>query len=122
MGSGCFFDRGLLLSSPPIPTRTISAAMPSRSVLATVMAGAACTYGLVALLLVAGVLELAVWTQDPKKEVGNFGDPLGLSNIFGYSEDMRAKELNNGRFAMFAAIGILSAELLTGKVGLSQFS
>merc|ERR1712061_2190 len=80
------------------------------------------TYGFVALFLVAGVLELAVWTQDPKKEVGNFGDPLGLSNIFGYSEDMRAKELNNGRFAMFAAIGILSAELLTGKVGVQQFA
>ncbi|CAK0891317.1 unnamed protein product [Prorocentrum cordatum] len=79
------------------------------------------TYGFVALFLFAGAMELAVWTQDPKKEVGNFGDPLGLSNIFGYDEDMRHKELNNGRFAMFAAIGILSAELLTGKVGLSQF-
>ncbi|CAK0835355.1 unnamed protein product [Prorocentrum cordatum] len=79
------------------------------------------TYGFVALFLFSGAMELAVWTQDPKKEVGNFGDPLGLSNIFGYDEDMRHKELNNGRFAMFAAIGILSAELLTGKVGLSQF-
>merc|ERR1712182_55631 len=80
------------------------------------------TYGFVALFLVAGALELAGWTQDPKKDVGNFGDPLGLSNIFGYDEDMRAKELNNGRFAMFAAIGILAAELLTGKVGINQFS
>merc|ERR1719155_428577 len=80
------------------------------------------TYGFIALFLIAGGLELAVWTQDPKKEVGNFGDPLGLSNIFGYDEDMRHKELNNGRFAMFAAIGILSAELLTGKVGTGQFS
>jgi hypothetical protein len=35
---------------------------------------------------------------------------------------MRHKELNNGRFAMFAAIGILAAELLTGKVGTGQFS
>merc|ERR1719159_2324240 len=80
------------------------------------------TYGFVALFAIAGALELAVWTQDPKKEVGNFGDPLGLSNIFGYDTDMRHKELNNGRFAMFAAIGILSAELLTGKVGTGQFS
>merc|ERR1712151_1150742 len=55
-------------------------------------------------------------------EVGNFGDPLGLSNIFGYDTDMRHKELNNGRFAMFAAIGILAAELLTGKVGTAQLS
>jgi hypothetical protein len=79
-------------------------------------------YGFVALFLIAGGLELAVWTQDPKKEIGNFGDPLGLSNIFGYDMDMRHKELNNGRFAMFAAIGILAAELLTGKVGTAQFS
>ena len=23
-------------------------------------------------------MELAVWTEDPSKEPGNFGDPLGL--------------------------------------------
>ena len=63
-----------------------------------------------------------MWTQDPKKEIGNFGDSAGLSSIFGYDEDIRHKELNNGRFAMFAAIGILAAEILTGKVGLNQFS
>jgi len=80
------------------------------------------TYGFVALFLASGALELAVWTQDEKKEPGNFGDPVGLSNIFGYGEDIRAKELNNGRFAMFAAIGILAAELLTGKVGIQQFA
>merc|ERR1712176_1287859 len=80
------------------------------------------TYGFVALFAIAGGLELAVWTQDPKKEVGNFGDPVGLSNIFGYDEDIRHKELNNGRMAMFAAIGILSAELVTGKIGTAQFS
>jgi len=80
------------------------------------------TYGFIALFLASGAMELAVWTQDEKKEPGNFGDPVGLSNIFGYTQDMRAKELNNGRFAMFAAIGILAAELLTGKVGVQQFA
>lgn len=80
------------------------------------------SYGVFALFAIAGVLELAVWTEDPKKEVGNFGDPAGLSNIFGYDTDMRHKELNNGRMGMFAAIGILAAELLTGKVGTAQFS
>lgn len=80
------------------------------------------TYGFVALFAFAGAMELAVWTQDENKEPGNFGDPAGLSNIFGYDMDMRAKELNNGRIAMFSAIGILSAELLTGKVGVDQFS
>lgn len=36
------------------------------------------SYGFVALFLVSGAMELAVWTQDPNKEPGNFGDPLGL--------------------------------------------
>jgi len=74
-------------------------------------------YGFVLLFLVSGGLELAVWTQDPKKEPGNFGDPLGLGM---YDEEMRAKELNNGRFAMFAALGIVAADLLTGKDAIQQ--
>merc|ERR1712187_830243 len=65
------------------------------------------TYGFVALFLLSGALELAVWTQDPSKEAGDFGDPLGLGM---YDEDMRNKEINNGRFAMFAALGIIAAE------------
>ncbi|CAE7573764.1 FCPF [Symbiodinium natans] len=75
------------------------------------------TYGFAALFLVSGVLELALWTEDPSKEPGNFGDPLNLGQ---YDIDMRNKELNNGRFAMFAAIGILVAELVTGKDGIDQ--
>jgi len=76
-------------------------------------------YGFVLLFLVSGGLELAVWTQDPKKEPGNFGDPVGLGM---YDDEMRAKEINNGRFAMFAALGIISADLLTGKDAIQQFS
>jgi len=75
------------------------------------------SYGFVALFLLSGALELGVWTQDPNQEAGNFGDPLGLGQ---YSEDMRNKELNNGRFAMFAALGIVAAELLTGKDAIQQ--
>jgi len=75
------------------------------------------TYGFVALFALAGALELFVWTQDPAKEVGDFGDPVGLGM---YDEDMRTKEINNGRFAMFAAFGIIAAELLTGKDGIQQ--
>jgi len=37
------------------------------------------TYGFAALFLVAGALELALWTEDPSKEPGNFGDPAGLA-------------------------------------------
>merc|ERR1719150_693644 len=76
------------------------------------------SYGMIALFLVSGALELALWTEDPSKEPGNFGDPAGLSQ---YTEEMRQRELNNGRFAMFAAIGIISAELLTGKDAVEQF-
>jgi len=76
------------------------------------------TYGFVALFLLSGAMELAVWTQDPSKEPGNFGDPVGLGM---YDDEMRAREINNGRFAMFAALGIVSADLLTGKDAIQQF-
>merc|ERR1719436_1564195 len=75
------------------------------------------TYGFAALFVLSGAMELAVWTQDPKKEPGNFGDPVGLGQ---YDEEMRNKELNNGRMAMFAAVGIVAADLLTGKDGMQQ--
>merc|ERR1719277_1440837 len=76
------------------------------------------SYGMIALFLLAGALELGAWTEDSSKEPGNFGDPLGLGQ---YDMEMRARELNNGRFAMFAALGIISAELLTGKDAIEQF-
>lgn len=75
------------------------------------------SYGMVALFLVAGALELTAWSQDPEKEVGDFGDPLGLGQ---YDIDMRNRELNNGRFAMFAALGIVVADLYTGNDGIVQ--
>merc|ERR1719376_1906860 len=74
-------------------------------------------YGFGALFLLSGAMELAVWTQDANKEPGNFGDPVGLGQ---YTEDMRNKELNNGRMAMFAALGIVAADLATGKDGIEK--
>jgi hypothetical protein len=76
------------------------------------------SYGFIALFVLAGALELGVWTESPDKEPGNFGDPLNLGQ---YGEDSRNRELNNGRAAMFAAIGIIAAELYTGKDAIEQF-
>lgn len=74
--------------------------------------------GMIALFLGAGALELGPWSENPNREPGNFGDPAGLDQ---YTEDMRNRELNNGRAAMFAAIGILAAELVSGKDAIEQF-
>ena len=41
-----------------------------------------------------------------------------LGHLF---QEFREREINNGRFAMFAAIGILAAELYTGKDAIEQF-
>jgi hypothetical protein len=50
------------------------------------MTSAPGTYGFVALFVLSGVMELAIWQQDAKKEAGNFGDPVGFGQ---YIEDMR---------------------------------
>jgi len=75
------------------------------------------TYGFIALFLVSGVFELVLWKDDPAKEIGDYGNPLqlGIGDPLGESMDMRNREINNGRAAMFAIIGIIVAELVTGK-------
>lgn len=61
-------------------------------------------------------------TPDASKEVGDFGDPLNFQMLtFGADlSELRNRELNNGRFAMFATLGILAAELATGKDAVEQ--
>jgi len=77
--------------------------------------------GFVVLLGMVGYAEVVLWKQNPSKEVGDFGDPLGLTNSIGaYDTEMRSKELNNGRFAMFAAIGIIASDWFTGKDAVEQ--
>uniref|UniRef100_A0A7S4UGY2 Chlorophyll a-b binding protein, chloroplastic n=1 Tax=Alexandrium monilatum TaxID=311494 RepID=A0A7S4UGY2_9DINO len=76
-------------------------------------------FGCCAIIWVSLVLEFVVWAQDPFKEVGDFGDPL---NVNMYDSEMRNRELNNGRFAMFATAGILLAELATGRDAVEQLS
>lgn len=82
------------------------------------------SFGFVFLMIISAVLELVLWkdgvdteTGRWTKEPGNFGDPLGLGQ---YTEDMRNRELNNGRIAMFATFGIIAAEAATGKDGIQQ--
>merc|ERR1719188_2844825 len=75
------------------------------------------TYGLVVLIAAAGAVEMTVWKQDPEKEPGDFGDPLGVGQ---YYEEWRNRELNNGRMAMVAIMGIIVAELVSGRDGVDQ--
>lgn len=83
-------------------------------------------FGTIALVLVAGALELGLWTENTEKEPGNFGDPMGMSkvgnNYCNNYVDMCNRELNNGRFCMFAIVGIVGAELATGKDAIQQFT
>jgi len=74
-------------------------------------------YGFFFLMVAVAGLELIFWTEDPEKDPGDYGDPLGF-NIM--DTDMRNRELNNGRAAMFAALGIVVAELYTGKPAMEQ--
>ncbi|KAL9139341.1 Light-harvesting complex [Amphidinium carterae] len=75
------------------------------------------TFGAIALVAICGALELAVWTEDPSKEPGNFGDPVGFGQ---YNKEWRNRELNNGRMAMISTIAIIVTELITGKDGVEQ--
>eukprot|EP00435_Cladocopium_sp_Y103_P065141 s396_g27.t1 len=79
-------------------------------------------FGFLLLVAGSGYLELEQWNQKADAEPGNFGDPLGLAEkkIGAYDEEWRNKELNNGRFAMFAAIGIILAENETGLDAVEQ--
>ena len=74
--------------------------------------------GTAAIFVLSGALE-QVWTEQPGKNAGDFGDPAGLNQ---YTEEMRMKEINNGRMAMISILGIFGAELATGKDALTQFS
>merc|ERR550514_1440771 len=73
--------------------------------------------GFTAILVVSGIIELA-WRENEDKEPGNFGDPFGVKM---YTEEMRNKEINNGRFAMICVLAIFAAEMATGKDAIQQF-
>jgi len=80
------------------------------------------SYGMAALVILAGVLEIFFWKERDDREPGDFGDPLGLKSVGGYDEFWREIELNNGRAAMWAAIGIIGAEVVTGRDAQDQLA
>merc|ERR1740122_563400 len=51
------------------------------------------TFGFIALLVFGAAFELGIWVQDPAKEPGNFGNPVGWGS---YDDDMRNKEIKGG--------------------------
>jgi len=68
------------------------------------------------IFLIAGIFELDLFKQDPSREPGNFGDPLGWTRMDGnvndfwtYDTEMRNKELAHCRLAMS---GIITCFLL----------
>jgi len=88
--------------------------VPSGITAVTTVPGAA---GFVALVLGSGAVETQLWVDNPNKEPGDFGDPAGIGQYYG---EWRDRELNNGRFAMIAIMGIIVAELVSGKDGFDQ--
>ena len=52
--------------------------------------------GFLLTIAIIAVLEATAFVQDESKEPGNFGNPLPLVGD-DYSDEMRARELNNGR-------------------------
>jgi len=74
-------------------------------------------YGFGVVVALSGVLELTAWSQNPRKEPGNFGDPAGFKQ---YTREMREREINNGRMAMISVAGIIVAEIFTGEDSLQQ--
>jgi len=74
-------------------------------------------YWLILAIVVIFTLELSAWAQMDDREPGDFGDPFGVGM---YDTEMRNRELNNGRFAMFAIVGIVVAQLYTGKDAAQQ--
>jgi len=70
--------------------------------------------GFASLFVLSGVLEMVLWKEKENKpisSVGDYGNPfqLGLGKPIGLSVEMKARELENGRAAMIATLGIVVA-------------
>eukprot|EP00929_Paragymnodinium_shiwhaense_P108498 TRINITY_DN74813_c0_g1_i1.p1 TRINITY_DN74813_c0_g1~~TRINITY_DN74813_c0_g1_i1.p1 ORF type:complete len:274 (-),score=60.33 TRINITY_DN74813_c0_g1_i1:358-1125(-) len=74
--------------------------------------------GLLEVLAAAGFLELVFREKADSQWTGDFGDPLNVNML---SDEMYAKEINNGRMAMLSVLGIAFAEAVSGKDAIEQF-
>lgn len=72
-------------------------------------------YGFAALVVIVGLIDALIFDEIP----GDYGDPAGLNM---YTDEMRNKELNNGRMAMVTTLGIIIAELYTGYDAVNQLN
>lgn len=72
--------------------------------------------GFTVLFVFAGLIEVNNW-KESKAEPGSYGDPFNLNE---YTPEMRDRELNNGRMAMFAIMGQILAEMQTGEDPVQQ--
>jgi len=80
-------------------------------------------FGMIVLSLVSGLLEFTLFKDDVNKGAGNFGDPFRVGQyIGGYTDEMRNRELNNGRMAMISIMGIIAAEGATAKDAIEQLA
>jgi len=83
--------------------------------------------GFAVLVIASGAMEILVWKDSEGKEPGDFGNPFNLEKNPQTGEPVpigkgpRDRELNNGRMAMISILGIMVAELATGKDAIQQF-
>jgi len=78
----------------------------------------------VQILFAIGVFELTIGKQDPSKmpgDVTSFGDAFKAEDQAEF-EKMQLRELKNGRLAMFAILGELVQEQVTGQTTLEQLA
>ena len=83
-----------------------------------VMASGEGVFGFFGIFILSAILELAWRENENSRWPGDYGDPLGVKM---FDEEMRNKELGNGRMAMISVLGIFAAELATGKDAIEQF-
>ena len=66
------------------------------------------------IFIFCGQFERNQFRQDAAREIGDFGDPLKLGQLGGFTPQMRLGELVNGRLAMLSCAIIASTEFYAG--------